>query len=243
MASAMATTWPSLKVTIADRQSVGAFAGPRAEAVIRSTLEDLAVRIEDDADVTAAENGYAQTRDGRRIEFHAIALCAGWRAPEFISTAGFDADSTGRVRVDGALRSMSHPEVYAAGDIAGPATDTGAPFRASVWAALVSGAHAANNIAREIRGREPKRLNFATWGQGVALGRGGVGFPTFPDDRQKLLLFRGRSAYALRTFFVAMLLWMIRAERTIPGIVWWVRGKRRLAPIPLSAPPELPRHV
>jgi NADH dehydrogenase len=230
MAAAVATTWPSIAVTIADRRSVGAFAGPRVEAAIRASLETLNVTMEDDAEVTRMGGNHADTRDGRRLAFDAIVACAGWHAPPWLADAGLGTDQSGRVLVDGTLRSLSHPKIYAGGDVAHPVDDTGSPFRSSVWVAIVSGAHAADNIAREIGNRAPKRLNFATWGQGVALGNGGVGFPTFPDDHQRLLLFRGRSAHALRNFFVALLLSIIRVARGMPGAIYWVRGKWRLEP-------------
>ncbi|MGW3568423.1 FAD-dependent oxidoreductase [Streptomyces sp. NPDC000941] len=35
---------------------------------------------------------------------------------ELAARAGLDLDTAGRIRVDAALRSTSHPEIYAAGD-------------------------------------------------------------------------------------------------------------------------------
>src|SRR5438552_3824502 len=82
-------------------------------------------------------------------------------------------------------------EILAVGDAAHPIAPTGAPYRLSAFAALVSGAYAADVLVAQKSNRRLQPFSFATFGQGVAIGRGGVGFFSFPDDRQTLFILRG----------------------------------------------------
>lgn len=47
-----------------------------------------------------------------------VVWAAGFRVPDLAREAGFAVDERDRMLVDAALRSMSHPEVYAIGDAA-----------------------------------------------------------------------------------------------------------------------------
>ena len=93
--------------------------------------------------------------------------------------------------------------------------------------ALVTGAHAANNILALIRGRAQRPLSYAYYGQGIALGlRDAVGFGAFPDDVPGRLIVRRMAAVRLRTFFLWFLTFALELERRFPGFFFWV-GKRR----------------
>jgi NADH dehydrogenase FAD-containing subunit len=67
------------------------------------------------------------------------------RAP-LARTAGIATDPQGRIFVDPHPRSISHPRIHAVGDAAHPIAPTGAPYRISAFAALISGAYAAGAV-------------------------------------------------------------------------------------------------
>jgi NADH:quinone reductase (non-electrogenic) len=133
-----------------------------------------------------------------------------------------------RVLVDAHLRSISHPHIIAVGDAAHPVAPTGAPYRLSALVAIISGAYAADVILarRAHRSREP--FSFSTFGQGIAIGQSGVGFPSYPDDRQRWFILKGATARIVRNFFVWFILSALKLERKMPGFVFWA-GRRRVS--------------
>jgi NADH:ubiquinone reductase (H+-translocating) len=71
-------------------------------------------------------------------------------------------------------------------------------------------------------------FSFSTFGQGVAIGRRGVGFMTYPDDRRGYFVLTGRAAFAVRNFFVWLLVFLLKMERRFPGSFFWP-GRRRVS--------------
>jgi NADH:quinone reductase (non-electrogenic) len=98
----------------------------------------------------------------------------------------------------------------------------------SAFAALVSGAYAAEAVAARRARRQLQPFSFSTFGQGVAIGRGGVGFFTYPDDRQSLFILKGRTARHVRNFFVWFITYALKLERRVPGFLFWP-GRRRVS--------------
>jgi NADH dehydrogenase FAD-containing subunit len=141
--------------------------------------------------------------------------------------AGLSVNERGRILVDEYLRSVSDPAIYAIGDAAMPTHYTGAPYRMSTFAAMVSGAHTAENLSAAVRGRAPKPFSFSTYGQCIALGEGqGIGFVTLPDDLPVGPLYKGKLGTRVRDLALWYVMAIFVAERTIPGFLFWF-GKGR----------------
>jgi NADH:ubiquinone reductase (H+-translocating) len=132
------------------------------------------------------------------------------------------------VLVDANLRSITHQSIFAIGDSACPLAPTGAPYRQSAFTALISGAYAADVILAEKNRRELPPFSFSTFGQGIAIGNDGVGFFSYPDDKQRLLIVRGRTARHIRNFFVWLVCYVLKVERRFPGRFFWL-GRRRVS--------------
>jgi hypothetical protein len=105
---------------------------------------------------------------------------------------------------------------------------TGAAYRMSAYAALVSGAYAADAILDEKVGRQSRPFSYSAYGQGVAIGRVGVGFATYPDDQRALFLITGRTGLRVRNFFVRFLVALLKMERKYPGF-FFTLGRRRVS--------------
>jgi NADH:ubiquinone reductase (H+-translocating) len=76
--------------------------------------------------------------------------------------------------------------------------------------------------------RQLSPFSFSTFGQGVAIGRGGVGFFSYPDDKQRWFIVRGRTARYIRNFFVWLVCYVLKVERRFPGFFFWL-GRRRVS--------------
>jgi NADH:ubiquinone reductase (H+-translocating) len=142
--------------------------------------------------------------------------------------AGLATDPQGRIWVDPNLRSISHAHILAVEDAAHPIAPTGAPYRNSVTAALVSGAHAADVIVTQRAKRDLQPFSFSTLAQAVAIGRFGVIFLLDRDDRQIGYILKGRTARQLRNSLVWFVPPFLKLVRRVPGFYTWP-GRRRVS--------------
>ena len=224
------TRWPDADVTMIARSRCAGFKGEQVEHAIRAALARLGAKVIDHQTVTEVRAGEVFTAtQGDAQEIIPCDVCVwsgGLRSPAIARQAGLATDPQGRVWVDPGLRSISHPHILAVGDAAHPMAPTGAGYRMSAYAALVSGAYAADAILDARAGRTSPPFSYSAYGQGVAIGRVGVGFATYPDDRKAFFLITGRNGIRVRNFFVRLLVTLIRMERNHPGLFFTVgRGR------------------
>lgn len=228
VAGEIKTAWPGAEVTMVSRSRCGDFRGARVEKAVRAGLTRLGVGLIDGETVTEVRLNEVMTDTGRSIASDVCVWSGGLRSTPVASGAGLATDPQGRIRVDPHLRSISHAHILAVGDAAHPIAPTGAPYRLSAFAALVSGAHAADVIAAQRAGRRLQPFSFSAFGQGVAIGRGGVGFFSYPDERQAFFILEGRRARQVRDFFVWFVTFTLKLERKVPGFFFWP-GRRRVS--------------
>ena len=69
-------------------------------------------------DVTGFEDGYVRSADGRSFVADTVLWATESTAAPWLSTTGLVLDKRGFVAVNESLRSRSHPDIFAAGDIA-----------------------------------------------------------------------------------------------------------------------------
>ena len=170
-------------------------------------------------------------RDRPRVDRLPVDICVwsgGLRSPPVASLAGAG-DRPARPDLGRPnLRSISHPHIIAVGDAAHPVAPTGAPYRLSAFVAIAIG-----RLRRRCRSwrRSAKRqlepFSFSTFGQGIAIGRGGVGFPSYPDDRQRWFILTGQRPAMVRNSFVWFITYTLKLERRMPGFFFWP-GRRRV---------------
>jgi NADH:ubiquinone reductase (H+-translocating) len=156
--------------------------------------------------------------------------CGGFAAHPLAGEAGLAIGADGRVRVDAALRSVSHPHVLAAGDAAG----TG--YRMCCQAGLPAGAHAADTVAAELAGREPKPFRLGFLGQSISLGRRDALIQwTDRADNPKPHVTTGRRAAVYKNAVTGLVPLAPRLERRFPGASVWAGPGREPTPQPAAA--------
>jgi NADH dehydrogenase len=228
VAGEIKTAWSGAEMTMVSRSRCGDFRGARVEKAVRTELTRLGVRLIDGETVTEVRSNEVITNKGRSIACDICVWSGGLRSAPVARGAGLATDTQGRIWVDPNLRSISHPHILAVGDAAHPIAPTGAPYRLSAFVAAVSGAHAADVILAQKAQRQLQPFSFSTFGQGIAIGRGGVGFFSYPDDKQKLFIVKGRAARHIRNFFVWFFTYVLKLERRFPGFFFWP-GRRRVS--------------
>ncbi|MFF3221948.1 NAD(P)/FAD-dependent oxidoreductase [Nocardia suismassiliense] len=195
MAAELAESLHDSRVCLLSPEEPGAWLSPRARKHIRRVLERLGVEIRSDAKVLEVTAAGVRLADGTLIEAAATVWTAGFAVPDLARRSGLSVDGTGRVLVDAALRSISHPDVYAAGDSAVIAGPGGRDLRMACATALPTGKYAADAIVARLRGAEPGKLRFRYVVQCLSLGRrDGLIQVLHADDSPARTVLTGRPA-------------------------------------------------
>jgi selenide,water dikinase len=90
----------------------------RARHLLERELRRAGIAHHSTFDVVAFHDAELVARDGRRLAVNEVIWTTSSGAPAFLRETGLLLDHNGFIRVDDTLRSPSHPDVFAAGDVA-----------------------------------------------------------------------------------------------------------------------------
>ena len=232
-------TFPKLTVSIVTGGEFGAFTIDRVRHYMRQAMDRLNIDVIEHAFVTEVKESAVLIQNGDDIAYDLLIWSGGFKAGLLAAQAGLQVNDRHQLLVDAHLQSLSYPEIFAIGDAGFPVGETGAPYRMSLFTALVTAAHTADNLVNLLKGKGLRPFGFSTYGQGIALGRNdAVGFNSFPNDQPVGPILTGRLGLTVRNFFVWLILRLLTVERKIPGFFFWPgrnRGKsNRFVPIKLA---------
>ena len=148
---------------------LGTFPADLQQAARRS-LERLGVEIRTRAIVTAID-AHGVFVGAERIDAQTILWAAGVAASPLARSLGVPLDRLGRIIVEPTLRVPGQPRIFAAGDIAA-ITQDGRALPGLAQVAKQSGAHAARNVLRAIRGEMLEPFRYRDYGTMAVVGRG-----------------------------------------------------------------------
>ncbi|MEE4419145.1 MULTISPECIES: NAD(P)/FAD-dependent oxidoreductase [Streptomyces] len=215
-AAEIAERHPELKVVLLGRQEPGAAMHPKAGAYLRAALDRLGVRVRTGVEVVKVLPDAVELAGGESVPADAVLWTSGTRVSPLAAAAGLTVDAHGRIVTDAALRSVSHPDVYAVGDAAAIRQGYGV-MHGTCQGGMPTGVHAAVSIARALKGRQPKPFRFGYYHTPVSLGRheAVVQF-THPDDSPRRLYLTGRLA--------------ARYKETVSASPWPTYGRMKKMP-------------
>ncbi|MEW2077984.1 FAD-dependent oxidoreductase [Streptomyces sp. NPDC013433] len=215
-AAEIAERHPRLSVVLLGRQEPGAAMNPKAKAYLHAALDRLGVRVRAGVEVVKVLPDAVELADGESIAADAVLWTSGTRVSPLAAAAGLTVDERGRIVTDAALRSVSHPEVYAIGDAAAIRQGYGV-MHGTCQGGMPTGVHAALSIDRVLGGRQPKPFRFGYYHTPVSLGRGDavVQF-TRPDDSPRRFCLTGRTA--------------VRYKETVTASPWPTYGRMKKMP-------------
>jgi len=133
-------------------------------------LVDLGVEVRTGVRATNITETGLQVGD-EFIPCHVKIWAAGNNASFVGKTLGVPVDRVGRVMVDDDLTIPGHPEVQVIGDLANFSHQTGQPLPGVSPVAMQQGRHAARNILRMIKNREPRPFRYWDKGSMATIGR------------------------------------------------------------------------
>ncbi|MFD9756498.1 NAD(P)/FAD-dependent oxidoreductase [[Kitasatospora] papulosa] len=193
-AAEIAERHPELDVLLVGRDEPGASMNPKARAYLRAALDRLGVRVRSGVEVAKVLPDAVVSADGEHMAADVVLWTSGTRVSPLAAAAGLEVDARGRIVTDTALRSVSHPDVYAVGDAAAIRQGYGV-MHGTCQGGMPTGVHAAVSIVRVLRGKRPKPFRFGYYHTPVSLGRDDavVQF-TRPDDSPRRICLTGRAA-------------------------------------------------
>lgn len=224
-ASEIAEAFPSLRVTLLSRGAIGEGWSEAGRTHVRSALHRLGIDVREGVQVTRVVRGGVETASGR-VDADATLWAGGFAFSPLPREAGLAVDARGRVLVDPFLASVSHPDVFAAGDCAVPVEPPGDPLPLGCKTAMPTGAHVADTLARTLHGRPARPFDFAAGVFCISLGRHD-GLVQFSKDAQPTgRAVTGRRAAWIKELICRGTMWGLTAERLgAPGVAWLRTGR------------------
>ncbi|TDD19610.1 NAD(P)/FAD-dependent oxidoreductase [Nonomuraea diastatica] len=197
-AAEFAEAHPRLHVVLLSRGRPGSMMGERARAHLDAALERLCVEVRTGVEVHKVLPDAVELVGGELIHSDVTLWTAGTRGLPLVAGSGLSVDARDRIVVDSALRSVSHPDVYAVGDAAAVTQKFGV-LHGTCQGGIPTGLHAADSLAATLRGKTPKQFRFGYIHQPVSLGRKDAVIQfTRPDDSPRRWYLKGRAAVAYK---------------------------------------------
>jgi NADH dehydrogenase FAD-containing subunit len=209
------------RVTLVAAPGVGAFLSPAGRWYLLRALARLGVRI---VDARVREvRADAVVLDVGELPCDACVWAGGFRAAPLARESGLQVNAEGRILVDANLRSLSHPVVYAVGDAAearSEADDGGATIGSGCKYAMPMGVHAAENLARAIRGEAERPFRIGGVPVCLSLGRRDGLMQLVGRDGQPGGIVTGRVAAWIKERILRFTVWALRLERRFAFSFW-----------------------
>ncbi|HEV7719475.1 MAG TPA: FAD-dependent oxidoreductase [Arsenicitalea sp.] len=163
-----------------------------------SVLYGQGVQVHQGLRVESIARDRVEFSDGGSLSSDLTVATAGLAFDNLPGTDALPKSEAGRLTVDRSLQVTGQHGIWAAGDIAAVRhPSTGEPCPANALWAMKQGDCVGRNIARAIRGKEPRRFGFKGMGQAAGLiGTGGI-------TELYGLQFTGKFAWLVRILFFA----------------------------------------
>jgi NADH dehydrogenase len=144
---------------------------PKLRAYAAEALTERTVVVRTGALVASVTPTRVTLKGGEEIKAHTLVWGAGLQANQLVRALGIELQRGNRIAVGPDLTLADHPEVYVVGDIAAitDVKERELPQLGSV--ALQAGEHAGDDIARRLKGKEPKPFSYKDKGTMAAIGR------------------------------------------------------------------------
>ncbi|WP_327045380.1 FAD-dependent oxidoreductase [Microbispora sp. NBC_01189] len=194
-ATEIAEARPDLGVALAARGGLGDWLSPKGREHLRKVFGRLGVTVHEHVTVASVEADRVVTADGTAIPSGVTVWTTGFAVHPIAKATTLEVGDTGQIVVDGTLRSVSHPDVYAVGDAAMAMGPGNKPLRMSCASGTPSAWQAADAIAARLTGGKLPNAPIRYFNQCVSLGRrdGLIQFVT-ADDRAVRAALTGRLA-------------------------------------------------
>ncbi|WP_067169977.1 NAD(P)/FAD-dependent oxidoreductase [Microtetraspora niveoalba] len=194
-ATEIAEARPDLDVSLAVRDGLGDWLSPKGREHLWKVVGGLGITVYEHAAVTGVEADRVAIADGRAVAAAVTVWTAGFAVHPIAKATSLEVTGAGQIVVDGTMRSVSHPDVYAVGDAAMAMGPGGKPLRMSCASGTPAAWQAADAIAARLTGGKLPNVPIRYFNQCISLGRkeGLIQYVT-ADDRAVRAVLTGRLA-------------------------------------------------
>ncbi|MDX6742653.1 NAD(P)/FAD-dependent oxidoreductase [Actinocorallia sp. A-T 12471] len=207
-AAEIAEARPGLAVALLARGEPGAWFSAGARRHLRRAFDRLGITVHERASVDRVEADRVVAADGRVFASDATVWCGGFAVPAIAAHSGLEVAESGRIVVDAAMRSVSHPDVYAAGDSVHALGENRRPLPMSCATAGLTGRRAADAIVGRLSGRAVPSGALKYYGNTVSLGRRDAIFQMVDGDAVATSWYLGgRTAARLKSGVLKGAVW------------------------------------
>ncbi|GAA3165686.1 NAD(P)/FAD-dependent oxidoreductase [Nonomuraea roseoviolacea] len=219
---------PGLSVTLVARGELGARLSAGARGHLRRACDRLGVTVLERTRVEAVEATRVLCADGTALASDATVWTAGFAVTPVAANGGLEVTPNGQIVVDRAMRSVSHPNVYAVGDSAHAIGDNGRPMPMSCASAGYTGMQAVETIVGRLTSRKVAKTRLVYTYNHISLGRRDAILQMVDGEGQAKPAYQGGRAPArIKTGILRVSLWA--ASHPTYGLP---KRRRRLAGAP-----------
>ncbi|APY89923.1 oxidoreductase [Streptomyces alfalfae] len=209
-ATEFAEARPDLDVALVARGGLGDWLSPAGRRHLRKVCGRLGITVHEHRTVTAVAADRVTTAEGDAIPAAVTVWTAGFAVHPLAGATALDVTGTGQIVVDGTMRSVSHPDVYAVGDAAMVRGPGGTPLRMSCASGTPTAWQAADSLAARLTGGKLPNVPLRYFNQCVSLGRGdGVIQYVTADDRARRAALTGRFAALYKEMICRAAAWSV----------------------------------
>ncbi|MFI9534934.1 NAD(P)/FAD-dependent oxidoreductase [Nocardia fusca] len=210
-ATEIAESRPGLRIALATSGELGGWLGPKARRHLLQAFDRFGITVHEHTTIERVEPTSALAADGTVFASDATVWAAGFVANPLAAASGLTVEDNGRITVDRMMRSVSHPEVYVAGDSTFVIGDNGRPLPMSCASAGYTGMQATAAIIGELTGRKVSKTSLSYVGNHISLGRkDGIFQLVDGDARSKSGALCGRSAARVKAVILGVNPWSLR---------------------------------
>ncbi|GIH61955.1 NAD(P)/FAD-dependent oxidoreductase [Microbispora siamensis] len=226
-ATEIAEARPDLDVVLASGGGLGDWLSPKGREHLRKVFGRLGITVHEHTTVTGVEADRVVTADGTAIPAAVTVWTTGFAVHPIAKATALEVNGAGQIVVDGTMRSVSHPDVYAIGDAAMAMGPGNKPLRMSCASGTPAAWQAADAIAARLTGGKLPHAPIRYFNQCISLGRneGLIQYVT-ADDRAVRAVLTGRLAAVYKELVCKSAAWGVanptlglptRRRRVTPG--------------------------
>ncbi|MEV0158204.1 FAD-dependent oxidoreductase [Micromonospora sp. NPDC050686] len=207
-ATEIAESRPGLSVTLIARGELGARLSVGARSHLRQVCDRLGITVLEHTSVEAVKATRVLCADGTALASDATVWTAGFAVNPIAAASGLEVTDNGQIVVDRTMRSVSHPDVYAAGDSAYAIGDNGRPLPMSCASAGHTSKQVIEAIIGRLTGRKIANIKMTYTANHISLGRqDGILQAVDHEAQAKPKYVGGRKAARIKAGIVKMSLW------------------------------------
>jgi NADH dehydrogenase len=209
-ATEIAESRPGLRISLATSGELGGWLGTKARRHLLAAFDRFGITVHQHTTIERVEETAAVAADGTAFAADATVWAAGFAVHPIAAAGGLEVVADGQITVDRQMRSVSHPDVYVAGDSAFVIGENGRPLPMSCASAGYTAMQATAAIIGDRTGRKIKATALSYFGNHISLGReDGIFQLVDGDARAKSGALCGRSAARVKSAIVATSGWAI----------------------------------